>query len=64
MSGIQISVSIEDKEVKELLGHIQSRLGNLTPPMKIIGEIVLKSVWENYRQGGRPENGSPTHLQR
>lgn len=55
MSGVLINVHIDDKEVRTLLTGIQSRLGNLKPAMKIIGEIVLRSVKNNFRQGGRPE---------
>ncbi len=57
--GVEIKVSIDDRELKDLLGRLQSRLGNLTPVMKIIGEIVRKSVWENFRQGGRPDEWAP-----
>ena len=57
--GVEITVKIEDKEVREVLSRFQSRLGNLNPAMKIIGEVVRKSVWENFRQGGRPAKWEP-----
>lgn len=59
MSGALIEVKIDDKEVRDLLSRIAAKTGNLTPAMKIIGEIVVRSVKENFRQGGRPEKWKP-----
>jgi phage virion morphogenesis protein len=54
-----ITIKVDDSQVRELLAKIQSKTKNLTPAMKIIGEIILKSVKENFRQGGRPERWKP-----
>lgn len=59
MSGSVIEVKIDDREVRDLLSRIAAKTGNLTPAMKTIGEIVLRSVKENFRQGGRPEKWKP-----
>jgi phage virion morphogenesis protein len=54
VSGIKLSAVLHDKEVKNLLARIQEKTGNLKPAYEIIGETVLESVRENFRQGGRP----------
>lgn len=51
---ITINVSIDDKEVRNMLTALQNRMGNLTPVMKTIGETVRTSVIRNFEQGGRP----------
>lgn len=55
MSGAVIEVKIDDREVRDLLTRIAAKTGNLTPAMKINGEIITRSVKENFRQGGRRE---------
>jgi phage virion morphogenesis protein len=59
MAGAAIEVKVEDKEVKLLLAGIQSRLGYLTPVMKIIGQTVRTSVVRNFEKEGRPEKWEP-----
>lgn len=49
-----ISVTIDDKEVRTLLTGIQTRAKNLSPAMRIIGEIVRASVVKNFEDEGRP----------
>jgi len=53
--GASISVKIDDREVKALLGRIQRRLADLTPAMKIIGSTIQASVVRNFEVGGRPK---------
>ena len=55
MSGAAIKVTIDDREAKELLGRIQKNLGDLTPPMKIIGSIARTSIIRNFEKSGRPK---------
>lgn len=59
MSGILRNVKIDDKEVKTLLTGIQARVKNLTPAMRIIGEIIRASVVKNFEESGRPAKWRP-----
>jgi len=52
MSGV--SVKVDDKEVRKLLGGILKRLANPAPAMKILGGIVRTSIVRNFEKGGRP----------
>ena len=54
MSGAALTVKIDDREVKNLLGRIQKNLGDLTPVMKIIGSTIRASIVRNFEKGGRP----------
>jgi len=53
MSGV--SIKIDDREVRKLLGGILKRIGNPGPAMKILGAIVRTSIVRNFEKGGRPE---------
>ena len=55
MAGVEIKISIDDKEAQDLLGRIQRNLGNLKPAMEIIGETVQTSIQRNFEKGGRPK---------
>lgn len=52
---MQINVSIEDKEVRDLLQRLQKKTGDMTPAMLDIGEIVRTSIRKNFDAGGRPK---------
>lgn len=49
-----ITVTIDDREVKEMLARLQSRLESTTPVMEVVGEIIAASVERNFEDGGRP----------
>lgn len=55
MSGVTINIRYDDKEVRAMFARIQRRLGDLTPAMKVIGQIVRTSVVRNFEKGGRPK---------
>jgi len=57
LSGAAIEVTVDDREVADLLERIQKNLGDLTPAMKIIGAIGRTSVIRNFEKSGRPKNG-------
>ena len=59
MAGVSLSLTIKDKGIKRLLSDIQRRMGNLTPAMKIIGQIVRTSIVRNFEKGGRPAKWKP-----
>lgn len=60
MSGISIEVKIEDNEGKALFDRLQRRLQDLTPAMKVIGQIIRTSVVKNFEAGGRPSKWKPS----
>lgn len=57
---ITISVKVEDGEVRAMLKGISERTGNLTPAMRIIGQIVRNSVIKSFMEGGRPQKWRPS----
>jgi phage virion morphogenesis protein len=59
MAGVSLNVTIKDERIKRLLGDIQRRMGDLTPAMKIIGQIVRTSFVRNFEKGGRPSKWAP-----
>lgn len=52
---MQIHITIEDGQVRAMLGKLAGRLQNMTPVMRNIGEIVRTSVERNFEAGGRPD---------
>ena len=55
MTGTTITIKYDDKEVQAMFARIQRHLGDLTPAMKVIGQIVRTSVVRNFEVGGRPK---------
>ena len=51
---MQLHVTVEDGEVRAMLGKLTGRMANPTPAMRIIGEIVRTSIERNFEAGGRP----------
>jgi phage gpG-like protein len=60
MGGVTINVEIKDEAVRQLFADIQGRLRDLSPALKIIGEIVRTSIAENFLAGGRPTAWKPS----
>jgi len=56
----KIMVNIEDNGVQTLLANMHARLGNLTPAMNVIGEIVQSSAVRNFEESGRPNKWKPS----
>ncbi len=63
MGGVAVSVKIDDREVRKLLGGILKRMGNPAPAMKIIGAIARTSIVRNFEKGGRPEKWTSLSLE-
>lgn len=57
---MQIQVSIQDSGIREMLGRLQGRLGDLSPVMRSIGETVRASVERNFAAQGRPGKWLPS----
>ena len=53
MGGVAVSIKIDDREVRKLLGGVLKRMGNPAPAMKILGAIVRTSIVRNFEKGGR-----------
>lgn len=49
-----ITIRVEHKDVTQMLGELQAKMKNLTPVMKIIGQVIRDSVVKNFEKGGRP----------
>jgi phage virion morphogenesis protein len=62
MAGALVELNIDDREVKDLLDRLASRMSNLTPVMKEIGEIVTESVQTNFEEHKSPEGVAWTPL--
>ena len=59
MAGAAVEVTTNTKEVLGVFAKAQGMLRDMTPLMRIVGEIVRTSVVENFQQGGRPEKWAP-----
>lgn len=53
-----INVEIKDS-IKHIIESIERKMGDLTPVMRIIGEIVRTSIIRNFEVGGRPTKWKP-----
>jgi len=51
----EIDIKIDDTELQRTLKGILSRLGNIKPAAKLMGEIALESITTNFEEGGRPK---------
>ncbi|KWT81149.1 phage virion morphogenesis protein [Candidatus Magnetominusculus xianensis] len=53
--GVTITVGLEDKGLSGLISDLQAKIGDLTPVMKQIGELMVASVKKNFEVSGRPK---------
>lgn len=58
MSGSTIQIKVQDAEVAGMLQRLFARLGNLTPLMRDIGEIVKERSMHSFATGTAPD-GTP-----
>jgi len=49
------SITVDDRQVRDLLQRLGTKLADLTPCMRTIGEIVRDSVQANFAEGRSPE---------
>lgn len=59
MAGAFINARLDDKKVNALMQRIAKRACTLDPAWRIIGEIGVLSVRENFMAGGRPNSWQP-----
>ena len=50
---MEIKMKIDDRQINELLRRLRRKMGDLTPVMEEIGELIVSSVQENFNRGGR-----------
>lgn len=55
---MEITVKIDDAEVKAMLARLQERAGNMRPVMGRIGKFYVRSVMENFQAQASPD-GTP-----
>jgi phage virion morphogenesis protein len=52
---MQITIHADNAEVNRTLAGLSARMGELSPVMRAIGEIVRSSAERNFAASGRPE---------
>lgn len=57
--GFFINVQVNDMMFQQLCRQVAARAGNMAPAMKLVGDIVVKSVRANFEAGGRPQPWKP-----
>jgi phage virion morphogenesis protein len=50
-----VSIKVDDKDVRDMLERVQRKMGDTTPLMRVIGEVIRTSVDRNFAAGGRPK---------
>jgi phage virion morphogenesis protein len=55
MPGATITISIHDEELRTFLKQLGERLGDLTPLMRNIGEILKERAMQSFASGESPE---------
>ena len=55
MAGALIRVEIDDAELKAKLARLQSRLGNVSPVLRTIGESLLNSTKDRFKSQTSPD---------
>ncbi|RJP17901.1 MAG: phage virion morphogenesis protein [Deltaproteobacteria bacterium] len=58
MSGTLIKIEVDDREIREALSRLASKVRNLAPAMKNIGEYLQRSTWERFGAQKDPQ-GKP-----
>lgn len=58
---IDIEVEIKDAEIRGMLSRMNESLVDMTPAMKVIGEILVSSATRNFQAQGRPVRWKPSH---
>lgn len=52
---MDIKITVDDRQVKELLEKLQKRAGDLSPVMRTISEMMRGAVEDNFEAEGRPK---------
>ncbi|GAU08140.1 phage virion morphogenesis protein [Desulfoplanes formicivorans] len=54
-----VSIDVDTSQVQAMLGELLAKMGDLTPVMREIGEIVVTQSAEAFEQGGLPGHKWP-----
>src|SRR4030042_5496640 len=52
---IKLTATLDAEQAKATLAALRGKMKNMTPVMKIIGQVIRTSIQKNFEQGGRPE---------
>ncbi len=52
---IKLSVTLDADMAKATLAALKSKMKNMTPVMKTVGQVIRASIQRNFEHGGRPE---------
>ena len=52
-----IRIDIDDLEVRQALERLQRRVGDLTPAMEDIGELLIETTKERFKTSTAPDGG-------
>ena len=59
MTGAAIKLEVDDEKVQKKLARMIARGEDLSPALKVIGEILRTSAVKNFLAGGRPKKWAP-----
>ena len=51
---IKLTVDLNAELAKEALASLKAKMGNMTPVMRTVGQVIRASVQKNFETGGRP----------
>ena len=49
-----VTITVDDEQVKRMLGDIARRGSDLKPALSAVGALIKESIRTNFAQGGRP----------
>lgn len=56
---MQLHTIIDDREFVELISGVQHKISSLGPAMKMVGQVVMESIDQNFAAEGRPQAWLP-----
>lgn len=56
-----INATIDDREFEHLIKAMNDKGVHLKPVLAAVGNLVVKSVKRNFREGGRPDKWTPSN---
>lgn len=59
MAGTNITIDVDDIQVKNALRQLSQRMSDLSPVMRSIGEMLLRTTRSRIEHGGPAPDGTP-----
>lgn len=56
---VKMELTLKDLSLKREIREMLTRVTDLTPAMRVIGELVRSSIQKTFQVGGRPERWKP-----